>query len=239
MKELNFKEFLNEGPRGFTKGAFGKSVLPQGRPQIDDTSSDYTARINAGKSLEQEIRLRLEELGIITTNSNFKEDTQLGIDGYILSNNGGKTNLTPPIPFQMKARKTSSGNDILWETIKPWNESLLNLYELQDQSFTGKDMRCKAKILFALANDGKTIRVRKIAETIDIAKKMTTLLIQEIKKGRTSVNTKWGQARLTIDPSQQATFNQSGTVKKINCYIMPGAYEWKQELQLKTNLGEI
>lgn len=239
MTELYFKDFLNEGPRGFTKGAFGKSALPQGRPKIDDTSNDYMARINAGKSLEQEIRLKLQDLGIITTNSNFKEDTQFGIDGYVISNDGGKTKLTPPQPFQMKARKTSSGNDILWETIKPWNESLLNLSELQDQAFTGKDMRCKAKILFALGNDGKTIRVRKIGETIDIAKKMTALLIEEIRKGRTSVNTKWGQARLTTDPSQQATFTQSGNVKKINCYIMPGAYEWKQELQLKTNLGEI
>jgi hypothetical protein len=230
--DLNFTEFL-EARYGNVGGAFGK----QAKSAFDDGNDNYDARIQAGRALELQIRDRLAEYGVMTAPSSRGSDQNYGIDGYITSVDGGKTKKSPQTSFQIKARKVSSGNDILWETIKPWNDRIkTNFEELGDAAFTGKDMRCKAELLISLGNNGGIIRIRRVAEALDIARKMTKELMQVLRAtGTPTCRTRWGEARLTIDPSRQATAGIYGSkIEKINCFISPGAFEWKQDVQLKT-----
>jgi hypothetical protein len=244
--ELCFKDFL-EGRFGPVPGAFGKyGVKTPGMRtgSLDHSNNNYYARIEAGKSLENEIRQSLAELGIVTKDSSARNDQNMGIDGYITSFDGGRTPKNPALSFQLKARKSASGNDILWESVKPWSDKIKTRFEeMGDFAFTGKDMRCKANVLLSLGNNGSIVRIRQVPETIQIAKKMTALLIEEMRRsGRTATRTQWGEARLVKDPSYQATATTSlasGGVFKINCFIQPGAYEWKQDIQLKTPISAV
>lgn len=221
--ELAFRNFFFEG------GLLGQ------KPRIDH-SANYQSRIQAGKSIEKEVCDKMaQEFNWISTPSTSYQDKYEGIDGWITETNGRKTHL----PFQLKVRKT--GNDILWETIKPWNRNIVNYFEdANDQIYTGKDMKCKAAYIISLGNNGSTLRIRSVSETIQKAKEMTKELIQQFRAtGATTANTQWGQIKIVKDPSQQANYHMKGDVFKVNCFIRPDAFEWKHDFQFKTPISNI
>lgn len=199
---------------------------------------DYKSRIAAGHQVEDKLFAALAENGVIIQRSNGNQDRNYGIDGWIVSTDGGKTQLPQRKSIQLKIRKNSSGNDILWETIKPWNPSLISSFESAgDRAFTGKDMKCVADLLLAVDKSGDLVRIRKVEETISIAKKMATELIHQMRAtGRQSISTAWGTASIVKDPSQQSNYRLSGDVMKVNCFISPGTYQWKQDLRLKSQV---
>ncbi len=243
--EFSFKNFL-EGRGGVvTGGAFGKFgglgtpryQQNQPRTKLND-KGDYNSRIVAGKGIENEICERLKsELGWLTEPASANEDKFEGIDGWITSMDNGKTKVR--LPFQIKARKSTSGNDILWEAIKPWNRSLINTFEgAGDSIYTGKDMRSKAQYLISTSSDGGTIRVRYVKETIEKAKELVKeLILNSRATGNSYATTSFGQARIVKDPSQQSTYSMSGDIFKVNCFIHPDAFSWKQDFKLKKPIG--
>jgi hypothetical protein len=239
---FNFKEFLEA--RGAVGGAFGKFGKQKSRYNvmggpIDDTA-DYKSRIQAGKSIEEQIRNKMdEELGLIAKPATSAQDKYEGIDAWIIGNRN--ENSKTSIPIQIKARKHTSGNDILWEAVKPWNKQLISSFENSgNQVFTGKDMKSKAHYLISISNDGSTIRMRYVSEIIDAAKKMVEAFIQNIRAtGRTNASTQWGEIRLVKDPSKEANYRMSGDVFKLNCFIRPDALEWKRDFQLKSPIGVV
>ena len=245
--DLDFKAFL-EGRGGVVAGgAFGKfgglgnpRRSQNSKTSFDDTNSNYQARIQAGKGIEAEIRDRLtNELGWIVKPSTTSQDMHDGIDGFITSLDAGKTKTF--IPFQIKARKNTSGNDILWEAVKPWNRNLINNFEnIGENAFTGKDMKCKAQYLISTSNNGSTIRIRNVGETISKAKKLVEALIQNTRAtGNTWGKTADGESKVVKDPSQQANFHMSGDTFKVNCFIKPDSYEWKKDFTLKKPIALI
>ncbi|RDJ35669.1 MAG: hypothetical protein DWQ19_12690 [Crenarchaeota archaeon] len=241
--ELNFKEFLNEARRGPVPGAFGKQGRNRPRYNVTtqplDDAGAYQVRISAGKNIEQQIREKLKEFNILTTPASSHQDKNLGIDAFITSTDGGTTKTS--IPIQIKARKNASGNDILWEAVKPWNDNIVSSFEeLGDRVFTGKDMKSKAKYLVSMSNDGNTIRLRSVEETIQMAKKMVEEFIHNYRAtGRKVANTQYGQIRLVKDPSQEANYNLRGDVFKLNCFISPDVYSHKKDLTLQTPIGAV
>jgi len=237
---LDFKNFIEGRSWMPVGGAFGKTgAKPQGKPtKIDpfDDRAEYGTRIKQGKTIEEEICNKLtEEIGWVIKPSSAQQDKYEGIDGWIVSIDGGKTTCQH-IPIQIKARKNSSGNDILWETVKPWRQDL-NFDE--KVMYTGKDMKCKAVYLVSVGNNGSTVRIRQVSEIIQKAKEMTEQLIQNFRAtGKKFAQTQWGEARVVKDPSQQANFNLRGDVFKINCFIKPEVCTWKQDVTLKNPIGQ-
>jgi len=204
-----------------TFGEFGGLGSPH---QPFDDTADYKSRIKAGAIVENNIREKLiTELNWEIEPATDEQDKYDGIDGWII----GETK----IPFQIKARKNTSGNDILWEAVKPWHRNLISTFEdMGDAAFTGKDMKCKAQYLISTSNNGCVIRIRNVQETIDKSKKLVLALI---KSGDNFAYTEDGEAKIVKDPSRQANFNMSGNTFKINCFIKPNVYAWKQDFVLE------
>jgi hypothetical protein len=235
MISLDFKQFLEARGQIATPGAFGRFGTPKNRynmPKPFDDSADYNSRIAAGKKIETQIIEKLNKLGYISKPTTAREDMYDGIDGWFIQIDGQKVN----IPYQIKARKGSSGNDILWETIKPWNPKLIQqAEELGDRLYTGKDMKCKAELLVSTSNDGNIIRLRSVPETIKKSKELVGMLILNFRSlGKPFAKTSYGETKLVTDPSQQANFSMSGKVSKVVCFLNPDAYQWKKDLT--TNL---
>lgn len=229
---MNFKNFIESFP-AYAK----KMVRPQGKPtnlSFDDTL-DYNARIKKARTIEEKIRTTLAaEVGMVIKTSSANQDKNEGIDGWIVSKDGGKTPCAH-IPVQIKIRKNSSGNDILWETIKPWTQFVnSNFEELGDKAFSGKDMKCKATYLISIGNNGSTVRIRKVDEVKTAAKELAQELVKQYRAtGQNYAKSNMGEARITVDPSRQANFSQFLTTQKVNCFIYPGALSWKLDLNLK------
>lgn len=205
--------------------------------RLVEMTGDYEERISKGRTIEQQIRQAMQqEMQWITIDSSKNDDIYGGIDCWITSTDGGKTK-SSHVGLQIKARK--SGNDVLWETIKPWDQMTASTFhDKGDKAFTGKDMRCKANLMVSVSNDGSTLRFRNVGETKEIAKKMATELVENyLAKGFKWVKTKWGEARISKDPSQQATYNYRGDIYKVNCFILPNSFEWKKDFNLKTPIS--
>jgi len=218
-------------------GGLGQPRSGRNKQPLDDTAN-YTSRIEAAKQIELEIRDRLAtELGWQTIDATEDQDKYDGIDGWITNQDGKGVH----IPFQIKARKNSSGNDILWEAIKPWKISLVDNFEdLGNDVFSGKDMKCKSEYLISANNIGNTIRIRNVSEVMAKAKKLTEALVQNYRAtGNTFAKTQDGEARVVKDPSQQANFHMRGNIFKINCFISPHEFEWKQDVNLKNPISLI
>lgn len=207
---MDFKQFLQEG-------------IPQ-RHSLDPRL-DYATRIAQGRGLESEIKDRIKtEWGWDILPSTPNEDKHLGIDGWINDPTQGR------VPVQIKAR--TSGSDILWEAIKPWSYDLTP--GLQDKNYTGKDMKCQARLLISVSNDGTMIRLRKIDEIKQKAKLITEAFVSKFGEDRIlTVSTPWGEGKLVRDPSAQANFSM-GNVLKLNCFILPEVLAWKKDVRLKT-----
>lgn len=206
-----------------------------------NSAGSYSSRISQGKEIEINIREAMKrDMQWITVDSSSQDDMYNGIDCWVVSKDGGKTKNAQQ-PIQIKARKNASGNDILWETIKPWNQNTATAFhERPDSVYTGKDMKCKADLILSVSNDGYYLRFRKVSETIQIAKQMAKELVEVyMSKGFKIVKTKWGEARILKDPSQEATYNQRGNIYKVNCFIMPNSYEWKQDVKLTKPIGAV
>lgn len=230
MYDLDFREFLEA--RGPVGGAFGKT----GRQNRYGAMGSYNDRIAAGKDIESQITSRMtDELGFKIMPTTSHADKNKGIDGWIVEN--GKSY----IPIQMKTRANASGNDILWETVKPWEDRIVSTFEqLGDRAFTGKDMKSQAKLVVSISNDGRIVRLRSVTETIDKAKEMAEAFVQNYRAtGRNFTTTQWGQIRLVKDPSRQSNYWQSGEVYKLNAFLNPDAFNWKKDFTLRQPIGAV
>lgn len=201
---------------------------------------NYMQNLNEVNSSRNDISQNIREamkrdMQWITTDSS-QSDIHNGISFWVVSKDGGKTKNAQQ-PIQIKKNKFS--NYIVWETIKNWNQNIPTIfYERPDAIFTGKDMKSKADLILSISNDGYYLRFRKVSETIQIAKEMAKQLIEiYMSKGFKTAKTKWGEARIVDDPSQETTYNQRGNIYKVNCFIIPNSYEWKQDIKLTSPLS--
>lgn len=199
---------------------------------------NYEKRIKDAKILEKKFFEKLKnELGFIVKEPTESEDKFLGIDGYLISINNNKTKLKEELPFQLKIRnKKSEKEDILIEVIKPWFPSC-DFNRLKDNAFTGKDIKCKAKLLISVAPDGKHIRLRKMEETIENAKLLANSFLQNFRQTEEkSFNNELGEAKIIQEKFKESTANLCGDIKKLVVFLNPNSFKWKKEIAFRSPL---
>ena len=143
--------------------------------------------------------------------STFHQDTRQGIDAIITGLKSGQ-----PISkkyVQLKMRQYA--NDVSMEVIKPYPP--LN----PNNPWTGKDIKSEADEFYCVDASG-VLRIFNTTTLKTAAKEIASQLLNlNLNKPniRNFVSTK-GSAKITFDPSEQATFNQ-GKVQKMLVRINP------------------
>lgn len=200
---------------------------------------EYEKRIQKAKVLENKFFEKLEkEIGFVVEKSTDYQDMHEGIDGFLTSLNDNKSKLKNKIPFQLKIRnsKDKSQSGILIEMIKPWFPTC-NFEILKEKAFTGKDVKCKAKLLLSLSSDGKSLRMRKMEEILDNSKKLTSNFLENFSKTKElSFENELGQCRVIREKSQEANAHLCGKINKLVCFLNPDSFQWKKDVKFKTKL---
>jgi hypothetical protein len=223
----SFRQYL-EGKFRRTGGAFGKESggwdLSGDRGQysmdrinadIENKHNTHAARVSFGKKKEAIIIEALKNIGWIVRPASPQEDMVRHIDAWIK-----KTEDSAETPVQIKYR--DSGDDILMEVIKFWSGEMFTR-PLTDMDFNGRDMSGSAVLYVVLNQARDMLRIRRISEAKDIAKKMTEMLAVDYKMmGKRNLNTRTGTIRITPDPATGRD--------KVMAYINPDAFNNKQDL---------
>ena len=192
------------------------------RPQFDNTRP-YDERMMDKDEHEAFTWDRvLQQVPWVLKKSTTHQDRNKGIDAIITGLKSGMP--STPQTVQLKIRQ--SGNDVLLETIKPYPPPNIN------NPWTGKDSKSEADLFYCVDSTG-ILRIFKAEKLQNAAKELSSQLLlintnnPQIKKYRGS----YGEARIVLEPSQQANYKQ-GKVNKMIALINHGIIKPIYTIQL-------